>query len=466
MKGTFSLLFIFLSIHSIGQHEVALKDSCHKDDVHSLFDFVSKGHTSGHIRNYFMATINEGDLKDYWTNAIGGAVYYETAEWKGFAWGVKGIFTYKTFSSDLNEIDTLVGKGAKWEKELYDITRPEEARDLDRLEELFLRYRWGESHVSVGKIDINRGPLLLRRDGRMKPFVFRGAWAEIRSRENSDWYVGLIEGVSPRGMTEWYTINQAIGLSNNGFLYDGTKADYHEAARSKGIAVLGYKGQVSKPLTLQVWNYYFHYLTNVTWTQLDIDKDRWFGGFQYVHQMADPHQSTLEFEKRYYQPNETGNVFTVQAGWKSSNGAVRLSGAYLKALNTGRFLFSKELGRENFYVSQPRSWIDGFGNVEVYQVRMKWRGQNKWLRNLSTDLRIQRVEAPDPDDFQFNKYGRTSYFQSTVLVNYHFKKAFEGLKLTLLYVGRYTEPAFEMSYTDVFYNTNFSHLNVILNVEF
>ena len=33
----------------------------------------------------------------------------------------------KTFSSDLNEIDTLVGKGAKWEKELYDITRPDEA---------------------------------------------------------------------------------------------------------------------------------------------------------------------------------------------------------------------------------------------------------------------------------------------------------------------------------------------------
>ena len=84
MKGAFSF----------GQHEEAYKDSCNKDDVHSLFDYVSKGHTSGHIRNYFMATINEGDLKDYWTNATGRAVCNETAEWNGVALGVKGIFTY------------------------------------------------------------------------------------------------------------------------------------------------------------------------------------------------------------------------------------------------------------------------------------------------------------------------------------------------------------------------------------
>ena len=36
----------------------------------------------------------------------------------------------------------------------------------------------------------------------------------------------------------------------------------------------------------------------------------------------------------------------------------------------------------------------------------------------------------------------------------------------MLYLGSYTEPAYDMRYTGVFYNTNFSLLNVILNLEF
>ncbi len=81
------------------QHHSAAQ-SQEKDEavkVRQLITIFEKAEVEGHIRNYFMSTINEGSLKDYYTNATGGAIGIKTLAYKGFRIGVKGIFTYQTF---------------------------------------------------------------------------------------------------------------------------------------------------------------------------------------------------------------------------------------------------------------------------------------------------------------------------------------------------------------------------------
>lgn len=455
------LTVLFISAWVFGQNNH--RNEAQNQQVKSLKDFFSRGQLHGHIRNYFMATINEGKLKDYWTNAVGGAIKYETINWKGIQLGVKGAFTFQTFSTDLNSPDGQVLKGAKWERELYDVNSPKK-KNLVRLEELYIKYNYKKSFITVGNIDIHTGPLLLRRDGRMNPFMYRGIWAEWYELKNQSIYSGWINGVSPRGMTEWYSLNKAIGILNNGFQFDGSSAVYHEFAETRGLGVLGYNVKF-KDISLQIWDYYFDRINNTLWLQADYNKKHLFGGVQYVIQNACNHQNDLAFEHRYSQPDEMANVFAAQIGYQSIDKSLKLSSSFLHAFGTGRFLFPKELGRENFYVSQPRSWIDGYGLVNVYMVRGQLRTLNEKWTGLSLDMMFSYIDAPGQTNFANNKYGRTDYIQTTFLTKYNFQKKLKGLEINILYILKYS-PDRELSPSETFYKTNLHHFNLIANINF
>ncbi|MEJ2163661.1 MAG: hypothetical protein P8X60_10240, partial [Robiginitalea sp.] len=93
------------------EHSMVERDST---DSHggpsSLKELFGLGTVSGHFRNFFMNTANQGDLKDYYANAIGGAIRFRTHTFYGFELGVAGIFTFKVFSNDLNEPDPTTGR--------------------------------------------------------------------------------------------------------------------------------------------------------------------------------------------------------------------------------------------------------------------------------------------------------------------------------------------------------------------
>lgn len=430
--------------------------------VTNILEAFRRGHFHGHIRNYFMATVNDGPLRDYWTNASGGALRFETERLYGFTAGVKGIFSFRTFSDDLNTVDTLTGKSGKWEKELYDYLRPEESTDLDRLEELFIAWRYKNSFIKYGKQDINTGPLLLRRDGRMKPFVYRGLWTEINHLENQHYYAGWIDKVSPRGLTEWFSINEAIGINNNGIEPDGSKAHYHESAESKGIAVLGMKNKLKKHHTIQFWNYWFHNMFNTTWIQADITHNDLYGGVQYVYQQALTRQESLLYEERYMQPDEQANVISANFGTKKNGFDV--SASYLHAFDTGRFLYPREMGRENFYVSQPRSWIDGFGDLDVYMLRFKFNPDND--HSTWYDLRLTYTDTPGAENTEFNKYGMEDFYAVTFLLDHEFHGLLEGLDIAVLYVGRFDTKENPIALENKAYKYDMHHFNVIANIKF
>lgn len=445
-------------------HHTHPEDTTH--EVHSVKEFFTGGKVEGHMRNYFMATINQGDLKDYWANGTGGALAYHTDIWKGWQFGVKGIFTFNTASSDLNELDTLVGKSAKWEKELFDVNRPYVTHDLDRMEELYIKYHYKSSFAAFGKLDINEGPLLLKRDGRMKPFVFKGFWSEFNEIKKLKLNVGWIYSVSARGMTEWHNMSEAIGLNNNGYQPDGSKAEYKDHVHTDGLFVLGGKYEITPNWKLKAFNYYIHHLIDINWLQLDYNKGHYFAGLQYVYEFADPQQSHLDYENRYYQPNEHANVISAQLGWQSKDQKIKVSGAYLHGFDTGRFIFPREITREGFYVSQPRSWIEGYAEVDVFAFRAVMQFNKKGWSNWSFDARFQSIMNQGVDDFVNNKYGNPSAYQGIFLVNYSPKKVLTGVHFTFMYVGKYTPDSEDLTLSQTFYKTNLHHFNFITNIYF
>ena len=441
----------------------------HQDStIHSILDLFTHGHVGGHIRNYTMATINDGVLNDYWTNASGGSIHFESADWKGLQFGVKGIFSYNTLGSDLTEPDTIVGQSAKWEAELYDVSRPEEKHDLDRLEELYIKYSLGRSYVTAGKIDINRGPLFLRRDGRMKPFVYRGVWSEISDYEGHNIQLGYINGVSPRGYTEWFDLDEVIGHSSSGFQPNGERAHFQDEAGLEAIYIAGYSNTQVKDLCAQAWNYLLTGQSYISWLQLDYEKKKWLLGLQYVHQSAMDHQSSLAYEQRYIQPEERANVLSAKVGLIQNRAAssTEWSFSYLKAFDTGRFLYARELGREDFYVSQPRSWIDGFGDLEVYMLRMKYKTKLKRGEELFMDTRLSRTQSPGVNNYEFNKYDNPSFYQLTLHPQLRFAGVLKGLEVGLIYLHKMSDKDQGLTSAQTYYKTNLHHFNLVTNIYF
>ena len=297
--------------------------------LHNLKELFGLGTITGHVRNFFMNTINEGELKDYYANAIGGAMRFRSHEFYGFEFGAAGIFTYKVFSNDLNEPDPTTGRVSKWEHELFDVLNLGNFNDLDRLEEIYIRYNFTGGNISYGKLEIEDTPLLNRSDGRMKPFAFKGFWMNYSPTLKHHFQGAWIDRISPRSTVEWFDFNEGIGLAFNGYQPDGTEAEYHEHLESDGLAMLGYLGHY-KEFSLELYQFYIHHLSYISWAGLEYHKKGWNLGLQYSVQFPDAFQKELEYEQRYIQPGERGQVISGRV--KYHFGEWDLYGAYTMPL--------------------------------------------------------------------------------------------------------------------------------------
>lgn len=458
MKITRSSLFI-LSFLCLTNVLIAQEHEEHEgNDISSLQEIFTKGEIEGHIRNYFMSTINDGNLKDYYTNAIGGAMMFKTKAYFGFEGGAKGIFTYKTFSSDLNAPDPTTGRIAKWEHELYDITDLDNFNDLDRLEELYIKYNFKKGYITYGKLAIEETPLLNESDGRMKPFAFKGLWLNYKTRQhvlNVSW----LDRVSPRSTVEWYDFNEAIGLINNGFQPNGEHAHYHDKTESKGIATFQYETSLHD-FDFRANNYYIHNISNTSLFELDFHNSEWFFGVQYAYQFPDKFQEELMYEERFVQPDENGQVFSSKIRYHQ-NDKWNFSLAYTKAFDSGRFLFPRELGRDHFFTSLSRSRLDGFGDANIFTVAGEYIFNPK---GLSLEVQFTQVSGPEVGEFQFNKYNLDEYFQLNTGLHYELNGFFEGLNFDILYV--YKENLNNTTAEVIFNRSNFHQINFVTNYNF
>ena len=451
MKRLVVMLVVVILSQPIKAQENHTKDTVENK---SLVSYLKEGEISGHIRNYFLTTENNHG-NDYHANAIGGVLSYETKSYKGFQLGVSGIFTYKVFSSDLNKPYDQTNKSSRWEQELFDVNHKDNFKDLDRLEELYIKYHWKNSYVTYGKIPVEYTPLLNKSDGRMKPFAFQGAWLHLKDEKfHAD--IAWIHRFSPRSMTEWFSMDEVIGLTDNGYLPNGEKADYKETTHSQGLAIV-HLGKGLKNLKANFWNFHLDKFINTSWLQLEYTKKNWELGMVYSYQIPNAYQENLPYENRYVQPNENGQVASFML--KYNNGSSQFKAAYTKAFESGRYLFPKELGRDQFYTSMTRNRIEGFGGVDVFAIGYQY----SW-KHLFLNIDATTTHGAVTDDYELNKYNIDDYYQINTRLHYEFSNFLKGLHVELLYVWKQNKS--EHNTKLVAQRSDYNQINLITNFNF
>jgi hypothetical protein len=171
-------------------------------------------------------------------NAVGVGIGYETGPWKGIQLGISGYAIYHLSSSNLSDIDPLSNQPNRYELGLFDVENPANKNELDRLEDLYLKYSKNRLSMKLGKQHI-RSPFINPQDGRMRPTLVEGLLMDYRFKSKVQLNVGLIHRISPRSTVHWHGIGESMGLYGVGVNPDGTKSNYKGNMPESGIAFLG-----------------------------------------------------------------------------------------------------------------------------------------------------------------------------------------------------------------------------------
>ena len=425
----------------------------HEKEEENIVHYFSQGHLTGQIRDFSMSTINKGSLQNYYANAIGASIHYETLPFKGFTVALNGIFVYRGFSNDLLAIDSLAQSHSQYELQLFDVEYRGNFNDLDRLEELYVKYERKKLTLTYGKMEIE-SPLVRLHDGRMKPKVFSGFKTDVRMKSNTltgAWF----NKASPRSTTHWYAIEDAIGIYDNGYTTQGEEAAYHKKITSAGLGIVGYTTKPTNTIQLNAWDYYLDNVSNSTLLQLDVEKDTGlYGGCMYVYQRPLSIQDHTNFT--FHEKTERTHLISGRLGYHFRFCDARLNATHV--LSSGRFVFPREFGVDPSYTYIPRSQIEGQGNATSIGVGA--------IRNVKkVDVQVDWNRMMTNSNAEYNRYLLPSYDQFNLDCSYAFKRKFEGLELRFLYIYRRainaTIPLAKQHNT-----VNFNQINLVANFNF
>jgi hypothetical protein len=448
-------LFIFLFISSIycdpGFGQV-------QENKPALYDSFVEGEFHGEVRNFFMNTINEDELSDYYTNATGVALRLETKPFYGISLGVHFRSVFRTFGGSLSKEDPVVGAAAKWEYELYDLLNKGNYKDINKVQELYVKYQFQNSYINLGRFETEYTPLLNNSDGRMGPFAHQGVWLHHDWNSDSTLDFGLINAISPRSTTDWFSLNQGIGLFSNGFLPNGEVATYRNKTNSEGLGLIKY--MYSKPnLNIKVYDIYIHNVLNTLWLEADYSINRWRLGVQYALQHGAKAQRDVPLQNQYIRNGENGQVLSTELSWSPQNWT--FSFAYSHLFDTGRFLFPKELGRDRFYTSIPRSRMEGLGNAHATVLKVQKVFPQSGLNLV---LEFQSIQGLELNEFTLNKYNKDETLQVNTIINYDANHLLDGLSFEGLLVYRYNKNNTDKEV--IFNKSNFLQLNFMTYFRF
>jgi hypothetical protein len=433
-------------------------------DSSTLLYAFRKGQFNGHFRNFFMATLNEGELMNYHANGIGGGLRYETAPFKGFQLAMSGYFIYNLFSTDLGKKDAITGASNRYEIGLFDIEDPENKNNLDRLEELYIRYNFGNNRITFGK-QILRSPFINPQDGRMRPTIIEGIYGEFNPSKKLSLNAGWFYKMSPRSTVKWYSVGESIGIYPQGINEEGKPSNYRNAIRSAGIGLIQGSYKINQQFSVKFLEQFTENVFNTAWAQLDFEKKLTTGkliaSMQYTRQDPIANGGNANPARTYFLPGTRSNIISTRAGY--IKGPWQTSINYSRIGKGGRFLSPREWGRDPFFTFMQRERNEGLGDVHAVMAKAS-RAISK--ANINIDWGIGYYDLPDVKDFAHNKYGIPSYLQSNVGIKYEFQGLLEGMELDLLYVYKalagetYDDPKYIIN------KVNMSNINVIINYHF
>jgi len=441
-------------------YESEVETEEHNEKAKTIKEWFQLGHVNGLIRSNAMITINDAQLSDHGAWAVGGRLYYHTAYLKGFQIGLGGLYIYNLASTNLAEPDPELNKLARWERQLFDITDPENKNDLDRLEELYIKYKHLDLSITAGKMLINT-PLVNPQDSRMKPTVVNGIWTNYM-KANWSLQAGWFNKISPRSTTEWFDLEEAIGLYNNGVNMDGTPSEYKENIKTPGLLIVGGHIKPHQNLKINAWNYTISNILNAAYLETTWNKDYWGWGIQMLNEAQTGNGGSSIESQQYYQNKNPFNLVSGKIEWKSN--VVSLSYNSTWSIGDGRFTFPRELGTIRLYSYIPRHRVEGLGKFNTQTIKLHVfpvRNSNR----LDVGFAFARTNTNiDP---AYNKYGFISYNQINFSTQYKFKNHLEGLELKFLSVADFSGHASDTNPKDYIFNkTNLLHFNIVANYSF
>lgn len=426
---------------------------------------LSQGKFHAHIRNYFMATDNEKSLSDYYANAIGAGIGYESPLFHNFLFGLTGFFIFNVASSDLTKLDPVAKSGSRYEVGLFDLTDPQNKYDLDRLEDLYLRYKFRNSKVELGRFELNT-PFINRQDGRMRGTIEEGVWAEWNEWKKVKIEGGWIRRISPRSTVKWYDVADSYGVYPSGVNVDGTKSEYAGFTQSTGVGIIGISLKPFSNLKIQLWNQFAENVFNTALGRVDFSVPvskvmKWNYGFMFIHQDALANGGNPNPRHSYFGKNNFSNVYSGKVGLQTD----RMEGAlsYTHISSEGRFLMPREWGREPFYTFMPRERSEGFAGVNAWNLHI---GYLLMDGRLKAGLTYGWIKLPSVYNFKQNKYGLPSYHQLNWNLNYSFDHYFKGLSMQMLLVYKKQMDSMDLAPKFTFNKVNMTHFNWVIDYNF
>lgn len=476
MKSFFYLALLCLLFSTISEVKAQHQDvnerpemykgkSTNSVDSSSILGAFKGGNVQGHFRYFFMNTINEGNLTDYYANAAGGGLRFETAQFHNFQFAVSGFYIFNIGSSDMTKPDPQSGQFNRYEIGLFDIEDANNKSDIDRLEEFYLKYNFKESSLIFGRQILNT-PFINLQDGRMRPTGVDGVWAELNEIKGLKVEGGWIYSISPRSTTEWYPVGETIGLYSTGLNPDGTPSQYANKIESKGVALLALKSSLTKHLKLQFWNMYTQNVFNTAMLQSDYtlplnDKSNLILAGQVIKQDAINDGGNHHQSESYFVKNGKSLVFGAKIGLKSTNWETSLN--YNRITEKGRYLLPREWGRDPFFTFLPRERNEGFGDLHAIMAKIDYKVPQT---RFKTSIAAGYYKLPDVKNFALNKYGFPSYSQINTDFRYTFDKGLKGLEAQLLLVAKINAGETYGNSKMVINKVNMFQSNFVLNFHF
>ncbi len=434
-------------------------------DTNTINYFFAKGRFYGHTRSYLSGTINKEDLTDYYAWGIGAGIGYETPKiLKHFQVGMSGFFMFNLKSSDLSKADPKTNQVNRYEIGLFDIERPNDHEDLDRLEELFLKIHVGKKSILTIGRQIPQTPFINPQDGRMRPTLIEAAALEVKEWKNLSFHGEYIWRISPRSTVRWFDIGESIGIYPVGVDINGKPSQYKNNVESAGVGIIGSTYQ-KKQVNIQFWDTYIDNILNTTqlkieWKSKSIASKNWFIGGQYIQQKAIGNGGNEDPTKAYTQINSGAKVFSGRVGQQTVKFDWFLNAT--RITSEGRYLMPREWGREPFYTFMPRERNEGFGDIKSTTINTFFKPDKHIKIELSGGL----FSLPEVTNFSLNKYGMPSYSQINLGITYQFDHYLKGLNALLLVVRK--DDFGEISQNDrfVFNKVDMTHLNLIINYHY
>jgi hypothetical protein len=434
-------------------------------DTNTLRHFLQTGKFYGHGRSYWSATLNEKGLTDYYAWGMGVDMGYETPRlFKRFQLGAAGSFIFNLASSDLSRPDPTTGLPNRYEIGLFDIENPDKKRDLNRLDEFYVKAHLGKKSTLTAGRQIPQTPFINPQDGRMRPTLTEGAVLDFNEWQHLKLHAEYLWRISPRSTMRWFRIGESMGIYPVGVGADGKPSRYKGRMDSDYIAILGatYK---KKQWEIQGWDTYVDNVLNTAfikgeWKSVATGRSNWMAGMQLLKQNTVGNGGNSDALIAYAQPGSGAMVISGRIGRQSTRFEWYVNTTHITA--KGRYLMPREWGKEPFYTFMPRERNDGFGNLTAATVNTRFKPEKR----IGVELSGGYFYLPGIRNFALNKYGMPSYAQVNLGLNYQFDQYLKGLNAFLLVVRK--DKIGETYENDryVFNKVNMIHANLIFNYQF